>query len=85
MRSVNWWMSDHAGVVTDARASGGWIGWMTTNRSPAAAAAMPVERISPGAVIFIVSSVHVHWEKRSRGLVRCPGLRPRQASRTRIR
>jgi hypothetical protein len=44
-------------VVTDERTSGGWIGWMTTKIIPAATADNPAQRMSFGAVGFMLRSL----------------------------
>jgi hypothetical protein len=43
-------------VVTDERTSGGWIGWMVTKKIPAAIADKPAQRMSLGAVGFMLLS-----------------------------
>jgi hypothetical protein len=50
------WMIAHASVVTDERTSGGWIGWMITKIIPAAIADKPAQRMSFGAVGFMLPS-----------------------------
>jgi hypothetical protein len=50
-------MIAHASVVTDERTSGGWIGWMTTKIIPAAIADKPAQRMSLGAVGFMLLSL----------------------------
>src|SRR4028119_2425998 len=49
-------MIAHAPVVTDERASGGWMGWMPAKMIPATPAAKPLQRMGFGAVIFLLPS-----------------------------
>ena len=44
-------------VVTEARTSGGWIIWMSTNRIPPAIANKPAQRMRFEVVIFISFSM----------------------------
>src|SRR5215212_5613107 len=56
MASFKGMMSAHAPVVTDARTSGGWMGWMPAKMSPATKAAKPLQRMSSEAVGFMLLS-----------------------------